>query len=119
MTDIKKKKEQDELLIELVQSHSILYDAAHINYKNNILKHKVWEEIAQILKIPGKCFLLYYDTNIVIIIRVTAKRLFLMQNINNPLIHFSNALQIQQQFHHSSSKELNYWELRYWYRCYL
>lgn len=65
MTDgIKMKKEQDELLIELVRSHSILYDAAHINYKNNILKHKVLEEIAQVLKIPGKCFLLYYVTNI-------------------------------------------------------
>uniref|UniRef100_A0A6P7FSP3 Uncharacterized protein LOC114330605 n=1 Tax=Diabrotica virgifera virgifera TaxID=50390 RepID=A0A6P7FSP3_DIAVI len=45
------KQEQDELLIKFVRSHSILYDAAHVNFKNSILKHKIWEEIAQILEI--------------------------------------------------------------------
>ena len=47
-------KEKDELLIELVKCNSILYDAQDKNYKNNNLKHKVWENISETLNISSK-----------------------------------------------------------------
>ncbi|KAL1516110.1 hypothetical protein ABEB36_000033 [Hypothenemus hampei] len=44
-------KDKDELLIELVKSHAPLFDVSHKNYKNNIIKHKCWEEISTIVEI--------------------------------------------------------------------
>lgn len=53
-------KEKDEMLIELVKCNHILYDASHGDYKSNVLKHKVWENISKSLEIPGKLNIYYF-----------------------------------------------------------
>lgn len=72
-------KENDELLINLIRSNPILYDGSEKNYKNIALKHRVWEDISETLKIPGKC--LYYILQYKIISSPIAKSLFLEVNI--------------------------------------
>ncbi|CAH0720199.1 unnamed protein product, partial [Brenthis ino] len=47
-------KEKDELLIESVKMYKSLYDAKNTakNFKNNIAKHKCWEEISAVIGFP-------------------------------------------------------------------
>lgn len=49
-------KKKDRLLIQLVKNYPVLYDPSNANFKNCIVKHKVWECISNSMQIPSKCF---------------------------------------------------------------
>lgn len=38
-----------ELFIQTVQNYPVLYDTSHKNYKNNRIKNKIWDSIAEII----------------------------------------------------------------------
>lgn len=42
------------LLIELYQSHGLLWDTSNHDYRNKIKKNDAWEDIAKALKLPRK-----------------------------------------------------------------
>uniref|UniRef100_A0A6P7FF07 Transcription factor Adf-1-like n=1 Tax=Diabrotica virgifera virgifera TaxID=50390 RepID=A0A6P7FF07_DIAVI len=52
MSKTNSKKEQYELLIELIKSNRTIYDTSDVNYKSNIEKHKCWEKISEIIDMP-------------------------------------------------------------------
>lgn len=47
-------KKKDKLLINLVKNYPVLYDQANSNFKNCIVKHKVWECISTTMGIPSE-----------------------------------------------------------------
>lgn len=44
-------------IIEFVRDHPVLYDKKFRGYKNNVLKEKLWQELAVICNIAGEYFL--------------------------------------------------------------
>lgn len=60
--------EQDEILIDFVRSHEILYNVQCKDYRKTQLKQSLWKEIAQILEITG---------NTIIQLLITIKNIYL------------------------------------------
>lgn len=48
--------EEDEKLAELVQPHPMLYNVQDPTRKNILARESTWQEIAQALSKPGKCY---------------------------------------------------------------
>lgn len=46
--------DEDELLIEFVQRHSILYDLKDTEFKNNVKKDLIWNEAGKFLNREGE-----------------------------------------------------------------
>lgn len=46
--------EQDEILIDFVRTHEILYNIQLKEYRNSQSKQRLWHEIGEILKRTGK-----------------------------------------------------------------
>lgn len=44
----------DMKLIEIVETHEILYNKSSKDFKNNIVKQKIWENIGIMLNKDGK-----------------------------------------------------------------
>ena len=44
--NVDNSEEQTNAFIELVKEHPILYDKRHPNYMKNVIKSKLWSEIA-------------------------------------------------------------------------
>lgn len=51
----------DEVLIEEVRNHKILYDLGHPDYKNLKKKEYAWREVAASVKLDGKT---HYASNL-------------------------------------------------------
>lgn len=47
-------KMDNEKLIELVRQHKEFYDLSHLKYLDGNYKEKIWKEISEELKQPGK-----------------------------------------------------------------
>lgn len=56
--------DEDELLIEFVQKHVILYDLKDPEFKNTMKKDLLWNEAGKTLKKEGEfLFIISYNTN--------------------------------------------------------
>lgn len=49
---------EDELLIENIRSHEMIYDSAHPKHKDNVFKEEHWKDISKNVCRSGKYFLL-------------------------------------------------------------
>jgi hypothetical protein len=49
-------EEDDELLIDLVSKHPLLFDLSVEEYKNSKKKDRVWDEIGRVLNKKGEYF---------------------------------------------------------------
>jgi len=56
-TEEKKTREEKEtMLIDLVRVKKCLWDQSHVDYRNNLLKKGVWQEIAKECKFDGNFY---------------------------------------------------------------
>lgn len=51
---VTEKRTNDLKLIQLVKEHEILYNSSAENYRSNIARNDVWQEIARIMGLSSK-----------------------------------------------------------------
>jgi len=49
---------EDELLIENIRMHEMIYDSGHVKYKETVFKEERWKEISKNVCRSGKYFFL-------------------------------------------------------------
>lgn len=57
--DVRFSADEDELLIEFVHNHTILYDLKDLEFKNTMKKEMIWNEAGKVLY-RGEFFYLFY-----------------------------------------------------------
>lgn len=60
MSSSKFSSEEDEKLIDYVEKEPILYDVAHTNYRNALMKANAWIEIGKEIGRDGEYFIKYF-----------------------------------------------------------
>lgn len=72
MPNIRFSADDDDVLINFVQRHSILYNLKDIEFKNNLKKDMIWNEAGKVLNREGEFInFMFFEYHIVVIPETT------------------------------------------------